>query len=88
MDMETIDYRTAVRRHLTGKRGRHLRAEGQYTQTEIAQRAGLPRSTLTSFLAGGQCYIGNVEKMLNALGYSLVAVPMHSVAKAGGTAQT
>lgn len=84
--METLRYWDIVRRHLAGQRGGRYpaRPAGIYTQTELARCAGMPRSTLTAFLAGGECHVGTLAKMLQALGYDLVAVPRQAAESGTG----
>ncbi len=82
-----IDYRAAVRARLTGVRGRCPRPAGMLTQAEIARRAGLPRSTVTNFLAGVQCHINIVEKLVSAVGYRLVAIPVQEDTPSDATEQ-
>ena len=82
-----IDYRTAITMHLTGVRGRRARPKGMLTQSEIARRAGVARSTLTSFLAGVHCRAESIEKLLNAVGYRLVAIPVQEDPPSDATEQ-
>ncbi len=76
--MTEASCREMIRQHLGGKRGgRHeRRASGLYTQAELAKLAGTPRSTLTTFLVGHDCYLGTMDRLLRALGYRLVIMPI------------
>jgi transcriptional regulator with XRE-family HTH domain len=63
-------------------RARRARLKASLSQQAAADKAGVPRSQLQQFEKGGNVTRETLEKVLAALGLTLIAVPAHEIAGA------
>ncbi len=57
------------------EKARQTMAQGSYTQETLAKAAGIKQATVSRLLTGRMGQPGTWEKLLDALGLELVAVP-------------
>ena len=57
------------------EKARQAMAQGSYTQEALAKAAGIKQATVSRLLTGRMGQPGTWEKLLDALGLELVAVP-------------
>lgn len=58
-----------------GELVRRLRRGLQWSQRQLAKRAGMPRSLIGRVESGGQVELGSLRRLLSALGCELLVLP-------------